>query len=130
MQTKVAPSDSPKSVTSSVNDISELLTSCNLIRDVPLPGGKTICLKIPSLGKIRDIGKRFPPALHFAAMACECWVDELGDSILPTSEDGCMQLDALDGPIGEAIIGAVKAFCLNSIDYEALAKNWQATRGV
>lgn len=115
-------------MSSSVTNINELIDTSNLIRDIPLPGGRTICLKVPTLGKIREIGKRFPPSLHFAAMACECWVDELGDSILPTSEEGCAQLDALAGPIGEAIIEAVKAFCLNSIDYEAIAKNWQATR--
>ena len=86
-----------------------------------------INLKPLTFGQIRKCGA-FPVGMHFQAVACLALVDDMGDTLLPFSEEGCRKIDELPGNVGEAIIEAVKAFCLNSIDYEELAKNYEMTR--
>jgi len=68
------------------------------------------------------------PERHFDALITLAVVDERGDTIWACCEESFIEhLDDMDYQVYEAMLEAVKAFCTNSIDYEALAKNYEAT---
>jgi len=95
---------------------------------LPLPDGGSF--RVQSLKRSEVMGKmvHFPPENHFDALITLAVVDENGDTIWPCSQESFAENLDLDWQVYEALLEGVKAFCTNSIDYEALAKNSGTTQ--
>ena len=92
------------------------------VNDLPLPNGRKFRLKVPKWNEVKQC-LTFPVTMHFQAVACISWVDSHGDTLLPLSEEGVAKFDQMDAPIADAILEAVKLYCLNGINYEEAVKN-------
>lgn len=90
--------------------------------DIPMPGGRTLRLQSLTYGELKKCVS-VEAGHHFVAAVCLAAVDEKGDTIFAFSPTQFANFENMPSKIVEAMIEAVKAYVLNSIDYEALAKN-------